>query len=211
MSAGRSLTAQEAGVLRTLNAAVLASGDALEGNYGFFHRTRINRYVPLDARRSWKREFLRRAVVGARHLAEIGLNAGHSATLALSQSSSSHLTAVDLAATRYVASCAEVVAAAFPGRFRFIAGDSRQVLRPPGLLASDFDFVHIDGGHGTEVFLHDLQWFVHGARRGARVLVDDAYAAGIRGGLEAVVQLGALREVQPNFVSSGENRLYVKC
>lgn len=203
------ISAREAEILRAINAVVERTSDVLEGNYAFFHQTPVNGYVPVDPRRAWKREFLRRAVVGSRRIAEIGFNAGHSTCLMLCQAETSLVTAVDICATRYVAPCAALLSETFGDRFRLVVGDSRVVLGERKVLdAGEFDLVHIDGGHGAELFANDLAWFVGSARKGGRVVVDDCYAPSIRNTLEEAVAAGRLIEIQPNFISSGENRLY---
>ena len=58
---------------------------------------------------------------------------------------------MDICSNNYAEGCADIILQTFPGRFRFIKGDSKQVL--PVLFfdesGSDFGIVHIDGGRGA--------------------------------------------------------------
>jgi predicted O-methyltransferase YrrM len=199
-------------LLREINDVVAASPEEMEGNYCHFHRANIARLTPPDIRRSWKREFLRRASSTSRRALEIGFNAGHSAATLLGANPSLHLTSVDIGEHDYSRSCAELVATAYPNRFDAVWGDSAIVL--PTLersVVDSIDFVHIGGGHGEGAFAADLGWFLdQGPKSGSLLLVDDVYVARIREPLTHACSDGKLEEVQPGLPSSGENRLYRK-
>jgi hypothetical protein len=204
-------TALELRVNQALNAVVEHSGEALEGNYGHMHHARVGRSTPPDPRRSWKREYLRRGIAGVRTFLEVGFNAGHSAAIALLENPELMVTAVDLASHSYTRACARVLADIFPGRIEFRFSDSRSVLQlSQGWRASDYDLVHIDGGHGPEVFEHDLDWWVSTSKPGSKLLVDDAYVPHISGALETEVVAARIRESDPGLPSSGENQLYIR-
>ncbi len=196
-------------VLHDLNQVVVQSGEPLEGNYCHFHEATISRFTPPDPRRSWKRDFLRRAISPARSVLEIGFNGGHSAAIILGQAGDRSLLAIDGGEHRYASGCAEVIRGAHAGRFDVRWGTSANIL--PRLQPTEvqrLDLVHIDGGHGAEVFNEDLAWFVNSVRPGCRLLVDDAYVPHIRERLLALCDGGILSEIDPGLESSGENRLY---
>jgi hypothetical protein len=204
-------TARDLRVIRALNAVVERSGELLEGNYCHMHHTRVGVLTPPDPRRSWKRQYLRRGVVNAGSLLEVGFNAGHSAAIALLENPELSVTTVDLASHSYTKPCAAVLAETFPGRIAFRWGDSRSVLQlSQGLRARDYDLVHIDGGHGADVFRHDLDWWMSTSEPGSRLLVDDSYVPRIGGLLEVEVAAARIRESNPGLPSSGENQLFVR-
>jgi len=144
-------------VIRKLNGIVSthAVDGRVEGNYCYHNRTRLHELTPPDPRRSWKREFLRRSVRGRRNALEVGFNAGHSATIALCAQPGLNLHAVDIAWHAYTVHCADKLMETFGTRFRFTAGDSREVL--PSLDLTAYDFIHIDGGHKEEVARSDFE------------------------------------------------------
>ncbi len=204
-------TTRDLRVNHALNAVVEHSGEPLEGNYCHMHHARVGPSTPPDPRRSWKREYLRRGIGGVRTFMEVGFNSGHSAAIALLENPELSLTVVDLASHSYTRGCAEVLADIFPGRIEFRFGDSRSVLQlSHGSRASDYDLVHIDGGHEPDVFRHDLDWWVSTSKPGSKLLVDDVYVSHIRRTLETQVVAARIRESDPGLPSSGENQLYVR-
>lgn len=196
-------------LLRGLNRVVSGTGELLEGNYCHFHEVTVHGSTPPDPRRSWKREFLRHAVGPAKRVLEIGFNAGHSAAIILGSDSGPCLVSIDLGSHSYARGCAQVLLDAYPGRFESRWGASSDVL--PTIApeqAAAFDLVHIDGGHGEDVFEADLAWFTGHVRPGCRLLVDDAYVPYIHRALEREIQDGRLCEARTGIPSSGENRLF---
>ena len=204
-------SSRDIGVNQALNRAVVASGEDLEGNYSHMHRARIGATTPPDPRRSWKREYLRRAVAGIGSYLEVGFNAGHSTAIVLSKNPVTQVSVVDIDNHKYVRPCVDILTGLFPGRVNCQFGDSRALLDATrGYHASDFDLVHIDGGHGGDVFLSDIQWWLSTSRSGNKLLVDDAYVAHIARSLDEQVRQGSIRESDPGLPSSGENRLYIR-
>ncbi len=185
-----------------------APGGRVEGNYCHFHESAITPHTPPDVRRSWKREYLRRAVRGCRSGLEIGFNAGHSAVLILNAEPEMRLASIDIGLHPYTFPCAKAVEALFPHRFSFHVGDSRQALAR--INAAPLDFVHIDGGHGPEVVAFDVNWFCENAPVGCRLLLDDAYVEYIGAITDALVSEGRLKRMNAGLPSSGENQLFIK-
>ena len=197
-------------VLRELNRLVAASGERFEGNYCHFHEAVVSAATPPDPRRSWKREFLRQAAQPARSVLEVGFNAGHSSALILGCAGVRHVTAVDLGEHAYARDCARALETAYPGLVSVLWGPSSDAL--PMLVetmdTTEFDLVHIDGGHGDDVFAADLDWCLQHTRPGCRVLVDDCYVPYICDRLQAACASGHLIEVEAEIPTSGENRLF---
>ena len=204
-------TAKDLAVIKAQNAAVVQSGEQLEGNYCHLHWARVGAATPPDPRRGWKREYLRRCMSGVQSVLEVGFNAGHSAAIMLLENPEVRITAVDIGSHAYSRPCADVLAREFGGRLRFLWGDSRTVLEASeGLAARDFDLVHIDGGHGDDVFAHDLGWWLETSNPGGLLLVDDVYAPNLERRIHIELEMGRIRTIDPHLPSSGENQLFVR-
>jgi hypothetical protein len=145
---------------------------------------------------------LRRSFIGAKSIVELGLGAGHAAALLLLQSKSSSLLAVDRGSNAYSRACAEILTARFPGRFSVAWKDSLESLSGVG-----FDAVHL---RSEADFRKGFDWTLREAASGARLLVEHARRTSVDGILTAAMDQGALRELEPNLVSGGHCRLFVK-
>jgi hypothetical protein len=162
---------------------VRQSGELLEGN--IFYADLADRYVnqPPDARLAPARRNAWRAVRFKERLLEIGVNAGHSALLALSANPRLEYYGVDIMSHAYTAECVDFLKGEFPGRVHLFTGDSREVL--PWLVSRRaelaFDIFHVDGGHTDEVCRSDMGNCIRIAsgQRGRHVLLDDVHASWI--------------------------------
>lgn len=203
-----SWTVRELGVLRNINCIVNKTRDAGEvvGNYCHFHGAKLAEFTPPDLRRSWKREYLRRAVRGARRGVEVGFNAGHGAIIMLEAEPLLQLTSIDNCNHSYTVACAESLETMYNGRFGFVRGCSKDFLGKIGV--ENIDFVHIDGGHDLRSLQFNLDWFCHRAPKGCKLMVDDAYGQNIRSLIESKVQKKLLRRAYCGFPTSEENILY---
>jgi hypothetical protein len=169
--------------LKRLAELVRQSGERLEGN--IFYADLDDRYVdepPEDGlaparRNAW------RAVRFKERLLEVGVNAGHSALLALSSNPRLEYYGVDIMSHAYTAECIDFLKGEFPGRVHLFTGDSREVL--PWLVSRRaelaFDIFHVDGGHTDEVCRSDMGNCIRIAsgQRGRHVLLDDVHASWI--------------------------------
>jgi Methyltransferase domain len=169
--------------LRRLNAFVKASGEVLEG--GIFYWDRDDQYeanLPAASLAPARRN-LWRATRFKSSLIEIGVNAGHSALLALSVNPSLRYHGVDIGSHDYTAPCVQYLMEEFPGRVQYFQGDSREVL--PYLATHrrelEFDIFHVDGGHTDEICRADVSNCLRLANKGAgkHLLLDDINASWI--------------------------------
>jgi Methyltransferase domain len=169
--------------LNALNGFVEQSGEVLEGGIFYWDRDAGFAGKAPDQSLAPARRNLWRATRYKRHMIEIGVNAGHSALLALSVNPQLVYSGVDINEHRYTAPCVAYLMAEFPGRVHFHPGDSREVL--PALSAErralDFDLFHIDGGHTTEICYADVSNCVALANKepGKHLLLDDINASWI--------------------------------
>jgi hypothetical protein len=169
--------------LQRLNAIVGASREALEGNifYPDLEATFAGR--PPAASLAPARRNVWRAVRFKRRMLEVGVNAGHSALLALSANPELEYYGVDILAHRYTVDCVDYLKGEFPGRVHLFPGDSREVL--PWLAGRgdemSFDLYAVDGGHTDDVCLSDVTHCVRmgRAQKGRHLLLDDVHASWI--------------------------------
>ena len=169
--------------LKSLNSFVRAAAESLEGGIFYWHGDAAYHDSPPAEDLAPARRNLWRAVRFKTSMFEIGVNAGHSALLALSANPRLTYTGVDLGEHRYTDECVRYLAAEFPGRVRYLQGDSRDVL--PELAANraewDFDLYHVDGGHTDDVCRADIGNCLRlaGGGRGRHLLLDDINASWI--------------------------------
>jgi hypothetical protein len=162
---------------------VKESGERLEGN--IFFADLEDRYAdePPDGALAPARRNVWRAVRFKERLLEVGVNAGHSALLALSSNPRLEYYGVDIMSHAYTAQCVDFLKGEFPGRLHLFTGDSREVL--PWLVSRraelSFDIFHIDGGHTDDVARSDVSNCIRicSGERGRHILLDDIHASWI--------------------------------
>jgi hypothetical protein len=169
--------------MKALNGLVRDAGERLEGGIFYWDGEAAYHDNPPAADLAPARRNLWRATRFKTSLLEIGVNAGHSALLTLSANPSLTYTGVDIGAHKYTNECIRYLSAEFPGRVRYLQGDSRAVL--PELAANraewDFDIYHVDGGHTDDVCRADVGNCLRLAEggRGKHLLLDDINASWI--------------------------------
>lgn len=178
-----SLSPAFAARLRVLNEIVLASGETPEGSIFYPDQQTVEVAQPPAAALAPARRNAWRATRFKRRFLEVGVNAGHSALLALSCNRNLIYYGVDLNEHAYTAPCVEFLQAEFPGRVQFFPGNSLEVL--PALVARrlefDFDLFHVDGGHTSEVCEFDVTNCIRLAEGGPgrHLMIDDTHASWI--------------------------------
>jgi|ERR1700722_9071668 hypothetical protein len=169
--------------LKILNNFVRESGEVLEGGIFYWDRDAEFAENPPAADLAPARRNLWRATRFKKSMIEIGVNACHSALLALSANPRLVYYGVDIDIHKYTRPCVNYLAQEFPGRVHYYPGDSREVL--PYLAVHhpelDFDIFHVDGGHTSEVCHADVSNCLRLAQRGfgKHLLLDDINASWI--------------------------------
>ena len=168
--------------LDQLNRIVKESGELLEGNLFYADQSVDFLGRPPQEALAPARRNLWRACRFKTRVLEVGVNAGHSALLALSCNPRLEYFGVDIVDHAYTSDCVDYLKGEFPGRIHLYPGDSREVL--PWLLErgeTDFDLFCIDGGHTSEVALSDMTNCVRIAsgEKGRHLLLDDVHASWI--------------------------------
>jgi len=182
--------------LKRIGEMVMRSGESLEGN--IFYRDGEERYADEApaAELAPARRNVWRAVRFKERLLEVGVNAGHSALLALSINPRLEYYGIDIMSHAYTAECVDYLKGEFPGRVHLFPGDSREVL--PWLVDRRaelaFDIFHVDGGHTSEVCQSDMTNCIRIARgqRGRHLMLDDVHASWIFDIYCELVSLGDL-------------------
>jgi hypothetical protein len=169
--------------LKHIAELVKRSGERLEGN--IFYADLDDRYLdsPPETGLAPARRNAWRAARFKTRLLEVGVNAGHSALLALSSNPRLEYYGVDIMSHAYTAECVDFLKGEFPGRVHLFTGDSREVL--PWIVSRraelTFDLFHVDGGHTDEVCRSDMSNCIRIAngQGGRHVLLDDVHASWI--------------------------------
>jgi predicted O-methyltransferase YrrM len=184
-------------MLDELNRLVARSGTPLEGNLFYYHQeanvcreTVYSEFYP-------KRKNFIAAARDSTTMLEIGVNAGHSALLALACGVEYH--GVDIAKHAYVKPTASFLKSQFGDRFHFYEGDSLTKLPEMAIEFPylRFDMIHVDGHHGINYFEQDLHNAMKMALKDAWVIIDDTDLDEIAELYRKEVQSGALRADQP--------------
>jgi hypothetical protein len=169
--------------LASLNAIVARSGEPLEGNIFYPDLDASFASSPPTAVLAPARRNVWRAARFKQRLLEVGVNAGHSALLALSSNPRLEYYGVDILTHAYTVECVDFLKGEFPGRVHLFPGDSREVLPWLAGRGDDlaFDLFSIDGGHTDEVCLSDMTHCIGMARglKGRHLLLDDVHASWI--------------------------------
>ncbi len=183
--------------LYELNAVVAACDEPVAGNMFYDHNQADYLEMPPVAFNRMKRDRFRRACAGRTCMLEIGVNAGHSAYLALSSSPSLEFHGVDIGDHSYVRPAVDWLKAQFPGRVSFYEGDCMKVL--PELAKRELrpDLFHIDGAKYTYTYdILNCHRMLDGQQ--ALVIVDDVNMASVEQVWQRSVRQG-LVEAVPDF------------
>jgi methyltransferase family protein len=169
--------------LQRLNAIVRQSGERLEGNLFYSDGDERFAEAPPETDLAPARRNLWRAARFKARMLEVGVNAGHSALLALSSNPRLEYSGVDNLNHRYTVECVDFLKSEFPGRVHLYPGDSREVM--PWLATRSeelgFDLIVVDGGHTSEVCLSDMTYSIRMAHgeKGRHLMLDDVHASWI--------------------------------
>jgi len=182
--------------LNALNKIVVDSGKIIEG--GLFYWNNASDFADRmpDPSLAPSRRNYWRATRFKSCLLEIGVNAGHSALLALSLNTRIFYHGIDINWHPYTAPCMKYLSDEFPGRVLYTPGDSREVL-PQLAMRTDnlhYDLFHVDGGHTEELCRTDISNCLRLSDQQNRphLLLDDINAAWIYDVYCEFVSLGRL-------------------
>lgn len=141
--------------------------EKLEGNIFMKHHTTNFSDVFLNKAKNISNLVLNKNI---KNVMEIGFNAGFSTLLMLISNPYMHITCFDLGEHTYTKPCYEKIKETFGDRIDIIFGDSTKTLKK---ITDNYDLIHIDGGHSTEVATCDIMNSVRLSKQGTILIMDD--------------------------------------
>ena len=125
-------------------------GELLEGNIFTLHHTIEYTDTFINKTKNISNIVLNNNI---QNVMEIGFNAGFSSLLMLLSNSKLKITCYDLGEHKYTHPCYEKIKETFGDRINIVYGDSTKTLQN---VNNNYDLIHIDGGHSTEVAESDI-------------------------------------------------------
>lgn len=108
---------------------------------------------------------------GKSRICEVGVNAGHSLLLMLDVNPTADYVLFDIGTHKYTRPCVEYIQSQFPNTsIRIFYGDSKQTLPRQ---QTEFDLIHIDGGHYAPEVMSDYAESMRLIAPGCPVVFDD--------------------------------------
>lgn len=157
--------------IKELDAIVRQSGEPLEGNICYLHHDHGDQPHPWL---EWKRWLWKKLAGTVDVCVEIGVNAGHSAALALAANPKLIYIGIDPCRHSYTLPCTEFLAARAKRRFFLIKARSPQAFLELGPRRRGRYLWSVDGDHRLESVRADLAAVTERAQDGDLLWVDDS-------------------------------------
>lgn len=141
--------------------------EILEGNIFMFHGKTTYTDVFLNKIKNISNLLLNKNI---KNVLEIGFNSGFSTLLMLLSNDNINITCIDLANHTYTIPCYKKIKETFGERINIIIGDSTQTLKN---ITNNYDLIHIDGGHSTEVAESDIVNSHRLSKKGTIIILND--------------------------------------
>jgi lipopolysaccharide biosynthesis glycosyltransferase len=142
-------------------------GELLEGNIFTIHQTTVYTDVYLNKSKNISNLVLNKSI---KKVMEIGFNSGFSTLLMLISNPSIQVSCFDLGEHKYTIPCYEKLKETFGDRINITIGDSTKTLQN---INDNYDLIHIDGGHSTEVADSDIINSYRLSKKGTILIMDD--------------------------------------
>lgn len=142
-------------------------GELLEGNIFMLHHTTNYTNVFLNKTKNISNLVLNKNI---KNVMEIGFNSGFSTLLMLISNPNIHISCFDLGEHKYTIPCYEKLKETFGDRINIIIGDSTETLQN---INDNYDLIHIDGGHSTEVANYDIINSYRLSKQGTILIMDN--------------------------------------
>ena len=142
-------------------------GELLEGNIFMLHHTSNYTDVFLNKSKNISNLVLNKNI---KNVMEIGFNSGFSTLLMLISNPNIHISCFDLGEHKYAIPCYEKLKETFGDRINITIGDSTKTLQN---INDNYDLIHIDGGHSTEVADSDIINSYRLSKQGTILIMDD--------------------------------------
>lgn len=141
--------------------------ELLEGNIFMKHHTTNYTDIFINKSKNISNLVLNKTI---QSVMEIGFNAGFSTLLMLISNPNLHVNCFDLGEHKYTIHCYEKIKETFGDRINITIGDSTKTL--PN-INNNYDLIHIDGGHSTEVADSDIINSYRLSKQGTILIMDD--------------------------------------
>ena len=141
--------------------------ELLEGNIFMLHHTTNYTIVFLNKSKNISNLVLNKNI---KNVMEIGFNSGFSTLLMLISNPNIHISCFDLGEHKYTIPCYERLKETFGDRINITIGDSTKTLQN---INDNYDLIHIDGGHSTEVADSDIINSYRLSKKGTLLIMDD--------------------------------------
>ena len=142
-------------------------GELLEGNIFMIHHTTNYTNVFLNKSKNISNLVLNKNI---KNIMVIGFNSGFSTLLMLISNPNIHISCFDLGEHKYTIPCYEKLKETFGDRINITIGDSTKTLQN---INDNYDLIHIDGGHSTEVANSDIINSYRLSKPGTILIMDD--------------------------------------
>jgi len=146
---------------------IVNCNERLEGNIFMLHHTFEYTNVYLNKTKNISNLVLNKNI---KNVMEIGFNSGFSTLLILMTNPNVCITCFDLCEHKYTIPCYEKIKETFGDRIKLICGDSTKTLQN---VNNQFDLIHIDGGHSTEIASSDIVNSYRLSKKGTILIMDD--------------------------------------
>jgi predicted O-methyltransferase YrrM len=156
-------------ILKQLN-DLYSAESPFEGNIFYEHHQNLIVNATLDIESNDKRNKYQELAKYAQNILEIGFNAGHSALLLLESNPHVNYTGIDINTHEYTNKAVKIMKDNYPNRFRFISGDSTQILQSK---IGFFDLIIIDGDHSISGLYSDFVSSLNQTARGKTIIIFD--------------------------------------
>jgi predicted O-methyltransferase YrrM len=148
---------------------------------------------------------------GKSRICEIGVNAGHSLLLMVSNNPEAEYLIFDLNGHAYTKPCVEYIKNAYPStKITEIYGDSNITLKE--YIASNelhtFDLIHVDGGHETETVENDFNNTKHLLTENGIVIFDDYNFGNIYNIINHYVEQGVITKYTEDVIDTNLHFIY---
>lgn len=150
---------------------VKSSGELLEGNIFFIHKTLNYDDRFISKVKNISNILLNKNIIHG--VMEIGFNAGFSSLLMLITNPYIELTCFDLGFHTYMLPCFYKLRETFGNRINLIKGDSVETLKNHLITNKKYDLIHIDGGHSEFVATNDIENSYKLSKKGTIFIMDD--------------------------------------
>jgi predicted O-methyltransferase YrrM len=142
-------------------------GELLEGNIFMFHHTTYYTDVFLNKTKNISNMVLNKNI---KNVIEIGFNSGFSTLLMLLTNTNICISCFDLGEHKYTIPCYEKLKETFGDRINITIGDSTKTLQN---INDNYDLIHIDGVHTTEVADSDIINSYRLSKQGTILIMND--------------------------------------